>query len=422
MSGMFPVASFPCICYRTEDYHCVSVSHLFGSPCLRESLYMSGLVPVSPSHPQPTCQPHATSTVTVGGVHSLSIALIQCPKLLKILFSDIFDVRHHFFGSLWGQWVGGKTLGMQCIMEGIVHITDLLGNETACKWAAPVIGTLSHMPRRCISPITSHMPCLLRLTCPTITSHLSCLTCPACCVPHTPPVASHAPCCRVSCALLSHLAHHLPHVLPVASHMPWLLHPICPAITSRIPHSSCPTCPAHRVSCIPSIMSCVPHHCVPLTLLSCLTHYLPHILPVTSCMPWLSYPTCPTVTSHIPHPSRPTYPVHCIPCTLPIVSHASHPSCPSPGPQPWFGHIWICTNTYIYISADYFLTMAEVSYICGLLVWSILSLSSQDRSVRQYNLRMAQDAPQMLSGQLSIAIGEAPLRIIYHCPFSFDSI
>ena len=46
---MFPVASFPCICYRTEDYHCVSVSHLFGSPCLRESLYMSGLISVLPS-------------------------------------------------------------------------------------------------------------------------------------------------------------------------------------------------------------------------------------------------------------------------------------------------------------------------------------------------------------------------------------
>ena len=29
MSGMFPVVSFLCICYRTEDYHCVSVSHLF---------------------------------------------------------------------------------------------------------------------------------------------------------------------------------------------------------------------------------------------------------------------------------------------------------------------------------------------------------------------------------------------------------
>ena len=35
MSGMFPVASFPSICYRTEDYHCVSVSRLFGSPLSR---------------------------------------------------------------------------------------------------------------------------------------------------------------------------------------------------------------------------------------------------------------------------------------------------------------------------------------------------------------------------------------------------
>ena len=32
MSGIFPVISFQCICYRTEDYHCVSVSHLFGLP------------------------------------------------------------------------------------------------------------------------------------------------------------------------------------------------------------------------------------------------------------------------------------------------------------------------------------------------------------------------------------------------------
>ena len=35
MSGMFPVASFPCICNRIEDYHCVSVSCLFGSPLSR---------------------------------------------------------------------------------------------------------------------------------------------------------------------------------------------------------------------------------------------------------------------------------------------------------------------------------------------------------------------------------------------------
>ena len=37
MSGMFPVASFPSICYRTEDYHCVSVSCLFGSPLSRST-------------------------------------------------------------------------------------------------------------------------------------------------------------------------------------------------------------------------------------------------------------------------------------------------------------------------------------------------------------------------------------------------
>ena len=32
VSGMFPVVSFPCTCYRTEDYHCVSVSYLFSLP------------------------------------------------------------------------------------------------------------------------------------------------------------------------------------------------------------------------------------------------------------------------------------------------------------------------------------------------------------------------------------------------------
>ena len=39
--------------------------------------------------------------------------------------------------------VGGKTLGAQGIMEGIVDITDLLGNETARKWATPVISAFT---------------------------------------------------------------------------------------------------------------------------------------------------------------------------------------------------------------------------------------------------------------------------------------
>jgi mitofusin 2 len=39
--------------------------------------------------------------------------------------------------------VGGQTLGARGIIEGIVRITDLLGNETARKWAAPVIGAFT---------------------------------------------------------------------------------------------------------------------------------------------------------------------------------------------------------------------------------------------------------------------------------------
>ena len=127
--------------------------------CSEASLHVS-------APPQPTRQPHAASSV-----HSLGIGLIQCPKLLEILFSDIFDIRHHFLvyfgdggvskdieaedelqamalsvisvgvGTL--TIVGGKTLGTQGIMEGIFHIMDLLGHETAHKWAMPVIGAFT---------------------------------------------------------------------------------------------------------------------------------------------------------------------------------------------------------------------------------------------------------------------------------------
>ena len=108
------------------------------------------------------------STVVAGGVHGLGIGLIQRPELLEISFSDVFDVRHHFsvhFGDGGDSkdedesqatalsvisvgvgaltMVGGKTLGARGIMEGIVRITDLLGNETARKWAAPVIGAFT---------------------------------------------------------------------------------------------------------------------------------------------------------------------------------------------------------------------------------------------------------------------------------------
>ena len=97
--------------------------------------------------------------------------IIQCPELHELSFSDVFDVQHHFsvhfgdggvskdieaedelqamalsvisvgVGTL--TMVGSKTLGMWGIMEGIVRITDLLGNKTAHKWAVPVISTFT---------------------------------------------------------------------------------------------------------------------------------------------------------------------------------------------------------------------------------------------------------------------------------------
>ena len=53
VSGMFPVASFPCIyvCIIELRIMTVSVCHICSAcPCCRESLYTSGLVSVSPSH------------------------------------------------------------------------------------------------------------------------------------------------------------------------------------------------------------------------------------------------------------------------------------------------------------------------------------------------------------------------------------
>ena len=76
----------------------------------------------------------------------------------------------------------------------IVRIMDLLGNETARKWAMPVIGASSHTPCHRTSPVTSHTPCpscpthptrhilhapLSRPTCPTVAPHPSPPTRPA---------------------------------------------------------------------------------------------------------------------------------------------------------------------------------------------------------------------------------------------------
>lgn len=103
--------------------------------------------------------------IVAGGMHGLGIGLAQRPDMLDTTFFDLFDVNHQFFlhfgdgkmdesttpsalgvvsvgvGAL--TMVGGQALGMRAVLEGIVRVSDLLGNETARKWAAPVIGAVA---------------------------------------------------------------------------------------------------------------------------------------------------------------------------------------------------------------------------------------------------------------------------------------
>ena len=100
---------------------------------------------------------------------------------------------------------------------GIVHIMDLLGNETARKWAVPVIGASSHTPHCRTLPITSHRPCLSRPTRPThqiphalpVTSHTPCQSCPM----RPTHRVLRAPPSRPTCPAVAP-RHHLPHILP----------------------------------------------------------------------------------------------------------------------------------------------------------------------------------------------------------------
>ncbi|KAH9480260.1 Transmembrane GTPase fzo1 [Psilocybe cubensis] len=106
--------------------------------------------------------------IVAGGMHGLGIGLAQRPDMLETTFFDLFDVNHQFFlhfgdgkeqsedettsptalglvsvgvGAL--TMVGGQAVGIRGVIEGIVRITDLFGNETARKWAAPVIGAVT---------------------------------------------------------------------------------------------------------------------------------------------------------------------------------------------------------------------------------------------------------------------------------------
>ena len=101
-----------------------------------------------------------------GATTGVGIGLAQRPDLLNTTFLDIYDFHHQFtvvfsdekdlvpvdsptalgvvsvgLGAL--TMVGGQALGVRGLIESIVRVADLLSNETARKWVAPVAGAVT---------------------------------------------------------------------------------------------------------------------------------------------------------------------------------------------------------------------------------------------------------------------------------------
>ncbi|KAF7294437.1 Transmembrane GTPase [Mycena kentingensis (nom. inval.)] len=105
--------------------------------------------------------------VVAGGAHGLGIGLASRPDMQETTFLDLFDVNHQFFlhfgdgsksasseetagalsvvgvgvGAL--TMVGGQAVGVRGVIEGIVRVSDFFSNETARKWALPVVGAVT---------------------------------------------------------------------------------------------------------------------------------------------------------------------------------------------------------------------------------------------------------------------------------------
>jgi mitofusin len=99
-------------------------------------------------------------------IAGVGIGLAQRPDLLNTTFLDIYDFHHQFamvfsdekdmdvvgsptalgvasvgLGAL--TMVGGQALGVRGLIEGVVRVTDLLGNESTRKWIAPIAGAVA---------------------------------------------------------------------------------------------------------------------------------------------------------------------------------------------------------------------------------------------------------------------------------------
>lgn len=108
------------------------------------------------------------SAIVAGGVYNLGIGLSQRSDMLDSSVLDLFDFNYHLWvhfgdGKTDGEdveeknatalsilsvgvgaltMVGGKAIGIRGFIDGAVRISELFADESARRWAAPVIGAV----------------------------------------------------------------------------------------------------------------------------------------------------------------------------------------------------------------------------------------------------------------------------------------
>ncbi|KAH9066132.1 hypothetical protein EDB83DRAFT_2675051 [Lactarius deliciosus] len=108
----------------------------------------------------------SNSAIVAGGTLGLGIGLAARQEMLQPTFFDLLDAPHNFWiyfcGGKEGEeekeqsaigivsvaigvvtMVGGKSIGLHGFVEGVMHITNILSDESTRKWGAAILGTFA---------------------------------------------------------------------------------------------------------------------------------------------------------------------------------------------------------------------------------------------------------------------------------------